>query len=248
MRTTRMAFLVLSLFSPGAFGLFAQPPDLRFEVASIKPSAPGSKLGSIYPAPGRRRYVGTSVSLKLMMTVAYHLNYEQISGPGWISDELFDVNAAAEKPSTIEELHTMLRNMVEERFRLRMHDETKVRPVYVLSVDKAGVRMKPSETAGDPHVSGPGPGSLTGHSTPMDYFSWLLGLFVDRPILDRTGLKDVYDFTLTWNPDLTTDTADDNPEPGLFEALRKELGLRLDGQNGPLEVKVIDHVEQPEPN
>lgn len=236
-----------AVFFPAVLCLSAPTPDLRFEVASIKPSAPGSKLGTIYPAPGRQRYVGTCVSLKLMMTVAYRVNYAQISGPGWISDDLFDVNAAAEKPSGIEELHVMLRNMVAERFRLRMHTETKVRPVYMLSVDKSGVKMKPSETAGDPLVSEPGAGSLTGHFTPMSYFAWLLGLFVDRPIVDRTGLKNVYDFTLTWNPDLTTEVQADSA-PGLFEALRKQLGLRLDAQNGPLEVLVIDHAERPEPN
>ncbi len=141
----------------------------------------------------------------------------------------------------------MLRNMVADRFRLRMHSETKVRPVYIMSVDKSGVKMKPSESAGDPLVSGPGAGSLTGHFTPMNYFAWLLGLFVDRPVVDRTGLKDVYDFTLTWNPDLTTDPQPDSA-PGLFEALRRQMGLRLDAQNGPLEVLVIDHAERPDPN
>jgi uncharacterized protein (TIGR03435 family) len=183
-----------------------------------------------------------------MMTVAYHVNYAQISGPGWISDDLFDVNAAAEKPCSIEELHAMLRNLVAERFKLRMHTETRVRAVYLLSVDKSGVRMKPGETAGDPVVSSPGPGSLTAHMTPMNHFSWLLGLFVDRPVVDRTGLKDAYDFALTWSPDLTTDTSAENAAPGLFEALKKELGLRLDAQNEPIEVLVIDHAERPEPN
>ena len=228
----------------------AQNPDLRFEVASIKPSAPGSRPGSIRPAPGRRRYVGSSVSLKLIMTVAYHVSYDQISGPGWISDELYDVNAEAEKPSGIEDLHMMLRNMVIDRFRLRLHSETKIRPVYVLSVDKAGVRMTPRDksTADDPAIAGPGPGSLTGHFVPMDYFAWLMSLFLDRPIVDRTGLKGVYDFQLSWNPALSADIPADNAAPGIFEAVRKELGLRLEAENGPLPILVIDHVERPMPD
>jgi uncharacterized protein (TIGR03435 family) len=63
-------------------------------------SAAGGRLGTIHPAPGHQRYVGTNVSLKLMMTVAYRVNYEQISGPDWISDDLFDVNAQAEPPAS----------------------------------------------------------------------------------------------------------------------------------------------------
>jgi len=231
-----------------AFCLYAQGPPLQFEVASISPSAPGSALGTIRPAPGRQRYVGTNVSLKLMMTVAYRVNYQQISGPAWISDDLFNVNARAEKPSSIEELHTMLQNMVAERFRLRIHTEMKTRPVYVLSADKSGIKMKPSRTESDPLVSQPAQWTLAARSTPMNYFSWLLGLFVDRPIIDRTGLKDAYDFTLNWNPDLSADTSADNSAPGLVEALKKDLGLRLEAQNGPLEILVIDHAERPDPN
>lgn len=240
-RTSVLAFVA-------AFGSSAQKPSLRFEVASIKASAPGGSLGTIYPAPGRQRYVGTNVSLKLMMTVAYRVNFEQISGPDWISDELFDVNAQAEQPATIEELHVMLRNMVVDRFRLRMHIETKTRAIYVLSADQGGVKLKPSETEGDPQVSQPAQWTLAARSTRMNYFSWLLGLFVDRPIVDRTGLKNAYDFTLSWNPELSAETSSENPAPGLFEAVKKELGLRLDPQNGPLEILVVDHAERPEPN
>jgi uncharacterized protein (TIGR03435 family) len=83
----------------------------------------------------------------------------------------------------------MLRNMVADRFRLRMHTEIKTRAVYVLSADKGEVKLKPSETEGDPQVSQPAQWTLAARSTPMSYFAWLLRLFVDRPIVDRTGLK-----------------------------------------------------------
>lgn len=243
-----------------AFCLFAQKSDLQFEVASLKPGAPGGRLGTIYPASGRRRYVGSNVSLKLMISVGYHVNSDQISGgPPWISSALFDLNAEAEKPSRIEDLHAMLRNLIAERFKLRMHSETKTRPVYVLSVDKSGIKMMPSDpaTAGDPLISQPSAGTLTAHNTPMDYFGWLLSLFLDRPILNQTGLDGIYDFRLSWTPALSaslpdshsfSDTGDDNTAPGIFEALRQQLGLRLHAQNGPVEILVIDHAEKPDPN
>jgi hypothetical protein len=75
---------------------------------------------------------------------------------------------------TIEELLIMLRNLIEERFRLQMHSEAKKRPVYVLSVNKTGVKMKPHEigSAGDPRIDRPGGGKLAAKFTSMDYFAF----------------------------------------------------------------------------
>jgi uncharacterized protein (TIGR03435 family) len=237
----------------------AQSPDLQFEVASLKPGQGGGQAGgqggSIRPAPGGRRYIANNATLKLMLTVAYRVKASQISGgPGWMEFDPFDMNAEAERPSTIAELHIMLQNLIKERFKLQMHMETKERPVYVLSVDKAGVKMTPDEigSVGDPWIEQPGIGKLTAKYTPMDYFAWLLSLFLDRPILDRTGLKGGYNFNLSWTPVLPaaqSDTAlSDTASPGIFEALQKQLGLRLEPQKGPVDILVIDHAEKPDGN
>jgi uncharacterized protein (TIGR03435 family) len=232
--------------------LYSQNSGLQFEVASLKPSAADARPGTVRPLPGRRRYAANAVPLKLLITVAYRVNGDQVTGgPGWISTDRFDMNAEAEKPSSIEQLHVMLRNLLAERFKLRMHSETKERPVYVLSVDRSGVKMTPRDaaTAGDPLIAQPAPGTLTAQFTPMDYFAWLLSLFLDRPVLDRTGLKGVYDFRLSWTPVLSAglpdsrsfnDAADDNSGPGIFEAVRK--------QTGPVEILVMDHAEKPGPD
>jgi uncharacterized protein (TIGR03435 family) len=238
--------VILSVFS-----LPAQAPDLQFEVASLKPSPPDTPPGTIYPAPGRQRYIATGASLRNLITVAYRVRDNQISGgPGWLTTDYFEMNAEAERPSSVEELHVMLRNLIKERFKLRMHVETKELPVYVLSVDKTGVKMTPSDStsAGDSLVRQSAPGTLTARFTSMEYFAWLLSFFVDRPILDRTGLKGVYDFTLSWNQVLSADLPGDSSGPGIFEALRKQLGLKLEPQNGPLEILVIDHAEKPTEN
>jgi uncharacterized protein (TIGR03435 family) len=103
-------------------------------VATLKPSQPGGAFGDIRPAPGGRRYAGTNVPLRQLIIVAYRIRADQISGgPGWMETDRFDMNAEAELPSSIEELHVMLRSLIKERFRLQMHSETKERPVYVLS-------------------------------------------------------------------------------------------------------------------
>src|SRR5580658_8760416 len=100
-------------------------PNLKFDVASLKPSqADGPGPFGIRPAPGGRRYVASSVPLSLMIAVAYRLKGSQITGgPAWFNTDRFDMNAEAEKPSTVEELHAMLQNLLADRFKLQFHRE-----------------------------------------------------------------------------------------------------------------------------
>ncbi len=242
------------------FGSLAQAPDLQFEVASLKPSRPGAEMGGIHPAPGGRRYIAAGAPLKMMLTAAYRIRTDQVSGgPAWMDTELFDLNAEAEQPSSIGDLHIMLLNVLKERFKLQMHSETKERPVYVLSAAKTGVKMKPHEitSAGDPTIDRPGFGKLAAKSAPMDYFAFGLGMILDRPVLDRTGLKGGYDFELSWTPDLPAGFPEggqingqvvDTSGPTIFAAMEKQLGLKLEAQKGPVEILVIDHAEKPVEN
>ncbi len=243
--------------------LLGRAADLQFEVASLKPSQPGAEISGIRPAPGGRRYVADNASLKMLLTVAYRIRADQISGgPGWLDTARFDMNAQAERPSSVEELHVMLQNLVKDRFKLQMHSETKERSAYILSVDKTGPsesKMKPHEiaSAGDPWIEQPAFGKLSAKFTPMDYFAWHLSLILDRPVLDRTGLKGGYDFDLSWTPDLPPGFAEgglingqpvDTSGPTIFAALEKQLGLKLEPQKGPVEILVIDHAEKPVEN
>ena len=111
------------------------PPDLRFEVASLKPStAEGTGYG-IRPAPGGQRYVAVNCPIKLMIQVAYRVKADQITGgPGWLDTERFDMEAKAEKPSSGDELHVMLMNMLVDRLQLKFHREKREMPMYALTV------------------------------------------------------------------------------------------------------------------
>jgi uncharacterized protein (TIGR03435 family) len=227
----------------------------KFEVASLKPSQPGEQGGGIRPAPGGQRYVAGNMPLRQLIMVAWRVKIDQVSGgPGWIDTDRWDMNAQAERPSSIDELHVMLQNLLKERFKLQMHSETKEHPVYVLTVDKGGLKMKPHEigTANDPWIDQPGVGKLNAKFTPMDYFAWRLSMILDRPVLDRTELKGGYDFDLSWTPDLPSGLPEgapvDTSGPTIFAALPKQLGLKLEPQRGPVEIMVIDHAEKPAGN
>jgi uncharacterized protein (TIGR03435 family) len=238
----------------GVFSLLAQAPDLQFEVASLKPSQPGAQGVVLHAAPGNRRYIATNENLKEMLVVTYRLRFDQVSGgPGWMATDHWDINAEAERPSSGEEFQVMLRNLLKERFKLEMHFETKERPVYVMSVDKAGMKMTPHEigSGGDRRIDQTGSLKWTAKFVPMDYFAWLLSTRVGRPVVDRTGLKGTYDFTLSWTPGLSAqqpDAAVDSPGPGIVEAVQKQLGLKLEPQRAPVEFLVIDHAEKPAEN
>jgi uncharacterized protein (TIGR03435 family) len=105
----------------------------------------------------------------------------------------------------------------------------------------------------------PGPdNSYVGKRVPMKYFCWFLSNQLtaeERPVIDRTGLGDKnFDFTLSFAPELPPNVAKENLPPGLldrpslFDALKEQLGLKLQPEKGPVEYYVIDHLEKPSEN
>lgn len=132
-------------------------------------------------------------------------------------------------------------------------------PVFALMVDKAGSKMKLNQDPQDFEVpiTGSGRGAFNGKRVPMEYLCYWLGQALrddSRRVIDKTGLTGNYDFTLSFLPELPPgfDKANLPPEfldrPSLFDALREQLGLRLEAQKGPVEYYVIDHAEKPAVN
>lgn len=253
--------IALAMFA--AIGLQAQPSDPapRFEVASLKASETGS--GIIRPAPGGQRYLGSGVTLKLMIQTAYRVGAaEVVGGPDWINRDRFDLEAKAERASSAEELRAMLKHLLAERFQLQFRRETKELPVYVLTVDTSGPKVTPrqAQDGGDEWISYSLDGGrplhikLQGTAASMDYLVWRMRQFVDRPMIDQTGLKGGYDFNLTFTMQAPPSMHEgqighdgvpiDFSGPTIFEALRKQMGLRLADGKRPVEVMVIDRAEK----
>jgi uncharacterized protein (TIGR03435 family) len=161
----------------------------------------------------------------------------------------------------------ILQALLADRFRLKIHREIKELPVYALIAAKDGPKLR--ETSPDHVPAGAikgfggsvtrgGPGQLTVGWLTMPYFARLLSQQMDRIVVDKTGLTGHYDFKLDWAPDggavPVIDTSNgasvppDPAGPSIFKAVQEQLGLKLEPQNGPLEVIVIDHVEEPSAN
>jgi uncharacterized protein (TIGR03435 family) len=153
----------------------------------------------------------------------------------------------------------MFQNLLADRFNLKFHKETREGPVYALMLDKSGSKMKINESDQDFKIPiTPGPDNVfVGRRVPMQYLCWFLGQQLqteERPVIDRTGLDKNYDFTLSFAPELPLNVPKENLPPGLldrpsiFDALKDQLGLKLQAQKGPVEYYVIDHLEKPSGN
>lgn len=265
-------FLIISILIASAAGAPSQSaqsqgtqiqgtqPRLTFEVAAIHPTQAGVQGGGIKPLPNGTGYMAQNVSVKLMMSVMYRIPGQQISGgPGWFSTETFDVEARADGTSSIDDLHTMFKNLLADRFGLKFHAETKEGPVYELAVDKSGLKMKADAAGASLNIPilPQGRGKFVGTRVPMEYLCWFLGQLGQgdyRPVIDKTGLTGVYDFTLAYMPDLPPgESSEDLPpemksRPSLQDAVQEQLGLKLVPAKGPVKVYVIDHVEAPSAN
>lgn len=257
----RALVIALATAALAAAQAFAPTGTLTFEVASIKPSAPSTPAGGVQPSPGGQRYVGKGVPLGSYLYVAYQVRPDQITGgPAWVATELYDMNAEAERPSSIEDLHIMLQNLMTERFKLRFHFESKEIPAYVLSVDKGGpknLKLHPNASGGDVHLDRTtyqsAPEVWTARCASMNFFIWRLSPWLDRPFVNQTNLEGCFDFELTFTREQPLAVSQGNAPieasgPTIFEALQKQLGLKLEARRGPVATMVIDHAEKPSEN
>jgi uncharacterized protein (TIGR03435 family) len=152
----------------------------------------------------------------MLIGLAYRVQQFQISGgPGWISSDRFDVEGKAEDTKAgFDQLRLMLRSLFEDRFKLKVHRETKESPVYALVVGNAGPRIKLSSDQASPDVNGPAPlaagpnhgairtgvGNLVGNAVTMSRFAAVLSNRLDRLVVDRTNLAGRFDIQLQWAP------------------------------------------------
>jgi uncharacterized protein (TIGR03435 family) len=258
----RAAFLTISC-SLCILALFAHGQEkssrLTFEVAVIRPAQPTDR-GGIKPMPGGDGYLVQNMPVKIMISLMYKVPARQIKdAPDWLNSDRYDIQAKADHAYSIDDLHIMFQNLLADRFNLKFHKEIKEGPVYALMVDKSGSKMKVNESAQDYKIPlVPGPDNVfIGTRVPMQYLCWFLGQQLTaqgRPVIDKTGLDKSYDFTLSFLPELPPNVSKENlppnllDRPSLFDALKEQLGLKLQAEKGPVEYYVIDHVEKPSEN
>jgi uncharacterized protein (TIGR03435 family) len=240
----------------------------QFEAASIKVDTlgGGGNRNEFAELPGRLNIVNNR--LRMIIGQAYGLNQDflLVGGPSWVNSTRYTIQAKAEGTPSEKEMMLMLQVLLEGRFKLKVHRETRELPVYSLTVAKGGPKLQQSKEGGcavrkpDARAAFP-PGQPTNpycgstlllrgrwdaSRVDMPKIIWALSTLVDRQVIDKTGLTGQYDIHIEIPPDpLATN---DPAAPSLFTVLQDQLGLKLESDRGPVEVLVIDQVEKPSEN
>jgi uncharacterized protein (TIGR03435 family) len=277
------AIAVAGLLVVAAYGLFAQSADApRFAVASIKPGAKNPMSMAVPMGAGYRpggRLVATNAPVSFLIERAYSVvGFQVVGGPSWINTDGYDIEAKPESNTDEKRMWLMVQTLLADRFKLKMHRETRDLPVYDLLLIKGGPKLPPplgracsddppSPQPGQPRPKPPcGPGivasgtgrALDGISVSMPAFTRFLSRLVGREVIDKTGFTARFALHVDFAPDDAlvglppagpeSSPPPDGARPSLFAALPEQLGLRLQKSTGPVEVLVIDRVERPSEN
>jgi uncharacterized protein (TIGR03435 family) len=225
------------------FFLFAASclAQARFEVAAIKPhpvDGQFGRLGSPFRIAGSRVTLGV-VSLNELIAAAYEVRDFQISGaPAWATEgsHRYDIEAkvAGDSTPTPDQVRQMLQTLLVERFHLSLHRDSKEFKVYHLTLGKDGARVKLAET-GSARPAAPA------QRLPIETLDNLIARFLDRPLVDKTGLSGTVDFTMDF-------ASLDSGQISIITAVQESLGLKIESATDPMPVLIIERAEQPSEN
>jgi uncharacterized protein (TIGR03435 family) len=277
--------LAIAVSGIGALRAAQTAQKQQFEVASVKVGRAGQPP-NVGLVGGRFSATSTPLKPLLQLAYAPSngglLRSQIIGGPAWIDSDIFDIDAKAEGDSrpTPDQMWQMVRSLLEDRFQLQVHREMRELPLYYLVVAKSGkLKLSQDQTPVDPAapriydpaaavpprgafrmIGKPSPTALTivmtGNAVRMDALMNMLQQYLDRPLIDKTGLSGLYDAELQFDmasgsPGASAGNAAAASEPGIgsiFTAIQEQLGLKLESSKGPVEVLVIDSVQRPTEN
>lgn len=248
--------------------LFGQPAPASavFEVASVKRNTTNGSI-DVVPRRSGDLVMMHNTQVYSMIFYAYHLtaSYQMVNYPnlpeGW---RWYDVDARIGRDANEDEVRLMFQSLLEDRFRLKVHRETRDMPEFELAIAKGKPKLTPAsdepmkltiegkswnQTPGRCGTSGWSEGlRIVCHAVSMDQIVAEVSGALRAPVANRTGLTGTYDLNIRYVPDDAKPDAYPEPGPSLALALQEELRLKLEKGKGPVEVIVIDHIEKPSEN
>lgn len=254
--------IVTAMLAAGAAGaLWGQAAHIpSFEVVSVKVNALNGPLDFV-PRRSGDRVAMHNTQLAQVIMFAWHIPaYYELAGKFRLPDgwNWYDIEAIAPGSPSEDDLRLMFQSLLEDRFKLKAHRETRELTTYDLVLAKGGSKMQTAHSESKITVDGRpiGAGSaiafgadgahLVGKGATMEQLVASLSGRMSAPVRDRTGLTGTFDYSVVF-------ARDDNPAdmsglPVLTTAIQNDLGLKLVVGKGPVEVLIVDHVEKPSAN
>ena len=232
---------------------------VSFEIADVHVSPHRNNPDMDGGALRGDRYVMRQATMVDLISLAYSIDGASVQGgPGWLERERFDVIAKAPARTSGPQLKLMLQTLLADRFLLTTHMGSKPMPAYVLRIAKNKPALKPADPAEESRCEDktplesmtPGRPSdllIACHNMTMEAFAPLIhdyaGGYLDKPVVDLTGLKEAWDFELRWTG---RDSLKKAGADGIsvFDAVEKQLGLTLTLETAPRAVMIVDHVNK----
>jgi uncharacterized protein (TIGR03435 family) len=247
-----------------AVGLSAQVPKPTFEIASVKRR--GDQRVPVSPPSPRPPdvFYRTGDTVDMLVQFAYNMRgFQVIGGPDWVRKDRFEVNAKAAGAVPVEQMRPMVQSMLEDRFRLVVRKDQREMPTESLVLARGDGRLGPKLSKREDPASLPPPKPLaippgsvpfTGRCREMSAIAATASGVLATSVVDRTGLTGLWSYEFVYAqiqplpPGVQRALADQANVPSFSTALQEELGLRLESGRGPIEVVVIEAVQQPVEN
>lgn len=249
-------------------------PTLTFDVATIRlapPPGPNFRV-SVSSLPHSSRFEATNIPMKALLQIAYGFDAPVAGAPDWIANTFYVIQARADESADaklakltdnevrIEKRHA-IRVLLAERLGLKTHLETRDTSIFHLVVAKGGVKMQvapapPPPAEGEP-APPPPPANVVSHGSrhglefvgtnaPLRAITGALSSMVEAPVVDKTGLTGVYNYTLQFGREWSAN--DPESWPSIFTAVQEQLGLKLEGVHESVPNLVIDSITKPTEN
>jgi uncharacterized protein (TIGR03435 family) len=249
--------------------LFVLPLVLSSQVATLPTFDAASVKQNTSPEPRSEFHTNpdgvtiTNYRLQFLIPYCFRIAVYQMAGvPPWLSINKYDIIARAPHNSSEDQLRVMLQQLLADRFKLKFHREHRDVTGYALMPAKDGPKLiveRRESHEGDGRI-GAGRGVARGHMITASQLAEALALYLERPVLDQTGIDGLFNFELHWTPDETQPQLGPPQAPGappgapppdqpttwpsLFAAVQEQLGLKLIGERTSIDMFIIDHLQE----
>lgn len=249
-------------------------PTLTFDIVSIRPSPPpdANFHVTVSSPPHSSRFEATNFPIKALLQIAYGFDAPVVGAPDWVANTFYDIHCRSDEAADARLAHitdnevrlekrNAIRVLLADRLGLKTHLETRNTSIYNLVVDKGGVKMQlvpPPPPPAEGEAPAPRPptdiqahGSqhgleFVGSNTPMRGLTGALSSMVEAPVLDKTGLTGIYNYTLQFGREWSE--RDPDSWPSIFTAVQEQLGLKLEAAHETMPNLVVDHITKPTEN